>query len=123
MDTILLNHYTQFIYSRNLFLLASTTISYSILFGCGLISNEDIETFTWLFRTWLSYMSNSAPIGIITDQDKAMKAAIENVFPNTRHRWCLWHILKKIPEKLGAIKNIATLAMCCIVLFMTLRVL
>lgn len=78
---------------------------HSILFGCGLISNEDIETFTWLFRTWLSCMSNSAPIGIITDQDKAMKAAIENVFPNTRHRWCLWHILKKIPEKLGGYKE------------------
>lgn len=74
---------------------------HSILFGCGLISHEDIETYTWLFRTWLSYMSNSAPIGIITNQDKVMKVAIENVFPNTRHRWCLWHILKKIPKKLG----------------------
>ncbi|KAH9699106.1 protein FAR1-RELATED SEQUENCE [Citrus sinensis] len=78
---------------------------HSILFGCGLISHEDIETFTWLFRTWLSCMSNSAPIGIITDQDMAMKVAIQNVFPNTRHRWCLWHIMKKIPEKLGGHKE------------------
>ncbi|KAH9752432.1 protein FAR1-RELATED SEQUENCE [Citrus sinensis] len=39
------------------------------------------------------------------DQDKAMKAAIENVFPSTRHRWCLWHILKKIPEKLEGYKE------------------
>ena len=46
-------------------------------------------------------MSNAAPIGIITDQDKAMKKAIKIVFPITRHRWCLWHILKKVPEKLG----------------------
>ena len=46
-------------------------------------------------------MSGSPPLGIITDQDRAMQNAIEIVFPNTRHRWCLWHILKKVPEKLG----------------------
>lgn len=67
----------------------------SILLGCGLISYEDTKTFTWLFQSWLSYMSGSPPNGIITDQDKAMKKAIEIVFPNTRYQWCLWHILKK----------------------------
>ncbi|KAH9795178.1 protein FAR1-RELATED SEQUENCE [Citrus sinensis] len=34
-------------------------------------------------------------------QDKAMKNTVQIVFPNTKHRWCLWHILKKMPEKLG----------------------
>ncbi|KAH9703329.1 protein FAR1-RELATED SEQUENCE [Citrus sinensis] len=73
--------------------------------GCGLISHEDTETFTWLFEAWLSCMSNSPPIGIITDQDKAMQKAITNVFPTTRHRWCLWHIMKKVLEKLRAFKE------------------
>ncbi|XP_052295868.1 protein FAR1-RELATED SEQUENCE 5-like [Citrus sinensis] len=50
-------------------------------------------------------MSDSPPIGIITDQDKAMQKAIEHVFPTTRHRWCLWHIMKKVPEKLWAFKE------------------
>ncbi|RYR21516.1 hypothetical protein Ahy_B03g066825 [Arachis hypogaea] len=27
--------------------------------------------------------------------------SFENVFPNTRYQWCIWHILKKIPAKLG----------------------
>ena len=35
----------------------------------------------------------------------AMKIAIVVVFPNTRHRWCLWYILKKIPDKLGGYKQ------------------
>ncbi|KAL9463985.1 hypothetical protein AB3S75_001729 [Citrus x aurantiifolia] len=77
----------------------------SILLGCGLISHEDTETFTWLFEAWLSCMSDSPPIGIITDQDKAMQKVIEHVFPTTRHRWCLWHIMKKVPEKLGAFQE------------------
>ncbi|XP_052195252.1 protein FAR1-RELATED SEQUENCE 5-like isoform X1 [Diospyros lotus] len=72
-----------------------------ILLGCGLVSNEGTETFVWMFRTWLQCMKDQAPVGIITDQDKAMQNAIEIVFPNTKHRWCLWHILKKLPEKFG----------------------
>ncbi|CAA2963280.1 Hypothetical predicted protein [Olea europaea subsp. europaea] len=44
-------------------------------------------------------MHGQAPHGIITDQDRAMQNAIEIVFPNTKHRCCLWHILKKLPEK------------------------
>ena len=73
----------------------------STLFGCGLVSAEDKESFVWLFQSWLRCMLGKAPEGIITDQCKAMQNAIEVVFPTTRHRWCLWHIMKKIPEKLS----------------------
>lgn len=72
----------------------------SILFGCGLVSHEDTETFVWLFKAWLRCMSHRHPKAIITDQCRAMQNAIGEVFPNARHRWCLWHIMKKIPEKL-----------------------
>ena len=72
----------------------------SILLGCGLLSSEDTEAFVWLFQSWLRCMSHKPPQGIVTDQCRAMKNAVEVVFPNARHRWCLWHIMKKIPEKL-----------------------
>ncbi|XP_042959355.1 protein FAR1-RELATED SEQUENCE 5-like [Carya illinoinensis] len=74
----------------------------SILFGCGLISNEDANTFEWLFESWLKCMNDQPPNAIITDQDKAMKIAISRVFPTSRHRFCLWHIMKKLPEKFGS---------------------
>ncbi|XP_040995103.1 protein FAR1-RELATED SEQUENCE 5-like [Juglans microcarpa x Juglans regia] len=73
----------------------------SILLGVRLISSEDMETFTWLFQTWLQGMDGIAPNAIITDQDRVMKNAIATVFLETRHRLCLWHILKKVPKKLG----------------------
>ncbi|KAF5442587.1 hypothetical protein F2P56_035228 [Juglans regia] len=74
----------------------------SILLGAGLISSEDTSTFVWLFRAWLECMDGRAPKAIITDQDRAMKSAIAVVFPHTRHRYCLWHIMRKLPEKLGS---------------------
>jgi len=72
----------------------------SILLGCGLLSSEDTSSFVWLFETFLRCMYNKAPQGIVTDQCKAMRNAIKLVFLITRHRLCLWHIMKKIPEKL-----------------------
>ncbi|VFQ67198.1 unnamed protein product [Cuscuta campestris] len=73
----------------------------SVLLGCGLIAHEDTESFVWLFKTWLQCMDGVPPQGIITDQDQAMAKAISIVFPGIKHRWCLWHILNKLPEKLG----------------------
>uniref|UniRef100_A0A8I6Z1N5 Protein FAR1-RELATED SEQUENCE n=1 Tax=Hordeum vulgare subsp. vulgare TaxID=112509 RepID=A0A8I6Z1N5_HORVV len=73
----------------------------SVLLGCGLLSNEDTDTFLWLFKSWLCCMSNNPPNAIITDQCKAMQNAIKEVFPRARHRWCIWHIMKNIPEKVS----------------------
>lgn len=69
------------------------------LFGCAFLKDETIETFTWLFRTFLTCMGGKAPITVITDQDIAMRTAICKVFPETNHRNCLFHIQKKAQEK------------------------
>ncbi|KAG6536374.1 hypothetical protein ZIOFF_001428 [Zingiber officinale] len=73
----------------------------SILLGCGLLSSEDSETFKWLFKSWLTCMLGRAPKAIITDQCRAMAIAIEEIFLDSHHRLCLWHIMKKLPAKLG----------------------
>ncbi|KAF8364660.1 hypothetical protein HHK36_033340 [Tetracentron sinense] len=64
----------------------------SVLLGCGLLADETIESFIWMFKTWLIAMSGHPPNAIITDQCKAMQRAIAVVFPKARHRLCLWHI-------------------------------
>lgn len=73
----------------------------SMLLGCALVADESIATFVWLMKTWLRAMGGQAPKCIITDQDKALKVAIEEVFPNTCHCFSLWHILERIPEILA----------------------
>ncbi|XP_020105555.1 protein FAR1-RELATED SEQUENCE 5-like [Ananas comosus] len=45
------------------------------------------------------------PKSIITDQDPAMKKAIKQVFPNTVHRCCQWHVMRKAREYLGVLYN------------------
>ena len=64
----------------------------TIIFGAALIFNETIESFVWLFETFLTAMSGKHPSTIFTDQDAAMAGAVAYVFPNTSHRLCLFHI-------------------------------
>ncbi|KAL4580155.1 hypothetical protein LXL04_016336 [Taraxacum kok-saghyz] len=72
----------------------------SILFGGALLENEKEETFEWLFEHFLKCMFSKYTNSIITDQDKAISNAIKKVFPNSRHRFCTWHIKKHELEHL-----------------------
>lgn len=72
-----------------------------VLFGCGLLSTRDRDTFVWLFKSFLACMSGHSPKALVTDQCEAIQAAATEVFPDSRHRLCLWHVMNKIPLKLG----------------------
>ncbi|VFQ68279.1 unnamed protein product [Cuscuta campestris] len=77
----------------------------NILFGCALIMDKQQETFEWLFRTWLKAMEEKEPVSMITNQDSVVCNAVKVVFPNVRHRLCIWHILKNFPENLPVVDN------------------
>ncbi|XP_048493059.1 protein FAR-RED IMPAIRED RESPONSE 1-like [Beta vulgaris subsp. vulgaris] len=72
-----------------------------VTFGMGLLAKEDIESFVWLFECFLKAMGNCQHTCLITDQDAAMKQAIEKVFSKPFYRLCMWHIMKKVPVKVG----------------------
>ncbi|XP_074305918.1 protein FAR1-RELATED SEQUENCE 5-like [Silene latifolia] len=60
-----------------------------ITFGAGLIGDESIECYTWLFKTFLEPMGGYQPKIIITDQDKSMKSVVPEVFKESTHRLCV----------------------------------
>lgn len=72
-----------------------------VLFGCAFMINEAEESFVWLFKTWLMAMSGRPPVSITTDHDSIISSSIMEVFPDTRPRFCKWHIFKKCQEKLS----------------------
>jgi hypothetical protein len=73
----------------------------SVFFGAAFLANEKIESYEWLFRTFLVAMGGKAPRLIITDEDASIKSAIRTTLPDTIHRLCMWHIMEKVSEKVG----------------------
>ncbi|XP_076918408.1 protein FAR1-RELATED SEQUENCE 7-like [Bidens hawaiensis] len=75
----------------------------NVTVGAGLLSSESIESYSWLLKVFLDSFS-IAPKVVVTDQDPAMKQAISFVLPNSRHRLCMWHIMKKLADKLSLVE-------------------
>ncbi|RYR34452.1 hypothetical protein Ahy_A10g049353 isoform A [Arachis hypogaea] len=69
----------------------------STLLGCALLENEEIPSYEWVFSQWVKCIG-TAPQRIITDQCRSIFCAIKNALPDTRHRWCICHITKKLPD-------------------------
>ncbi|RYR12536.1 hypothetical protein Ahy_B04g070041 isoform B [Arachis hypogaea] len=44
----------------------------------------------------VNHHGGKAPKGILTEQCASMQKAIKKCMPTTIHRWCIWHIMKKI---------------------------
>ncbi|EES10991.1 protein FAR1-RELATED SEQUENCE 6 [Sorghum bicolor] len=76
-----------------------------VLLGCGLLGDESPETFAWLFKKWLKCMNDKAPEAIVTTHSRPVVKAVSEVFPNTRHRYNLWHIMKELPEMSGRVED------------------
>ncbi|GKC45272.1 FAR1-related sequence 5-like protein [Tanacetum coccineum] len=64
----------------------------------------DTKSYTWLLKAFMTAFLKE-PTMIVTDQDGAMKRAIEAVFTKAKHRLCMWHIMQKIPSKIPAYFN------------------
>ncbi|XP_074305182.1 protein FAR1-RELATED SEQUENCE 5-like [Silene latifolia] len=72
------------------------------IFSVGLIINESKESFAWLFNKFLDAMRGRHQVCLITDKDEGIEEGIELAWKDkVQHRYCIWHILKKLPEKVG----------------------
>ncbi|KAJ4798230.1 Protein FAR1-RELATED SEQUENCE 6 [Rhynchospora pubera] len=82
-----------------------------ILLGCGLLGDESVETYVWLFKKWLKFMDDRPPGAVITSHTGAVVHAVTEAFPSARRRFNLWQILKDLPELSGRTEDKEAMSM------------
>ncbi|XP_038711749.1 protein FAR1-RELATED SEQUENCE 5-like [Tripterygium wilfordii] len=71
------------------------------IFGAALLYNKIVDSFKWLFRSFLDAQNGKRPQTIFTDQDATMARALKDEMPNTFHGLCNWHIMQNAIKHLG----------------------
>ncbi|XP_022861662.1 protein FAR1-RELATED SEQUENCE 11 [Olea europaea var. sylvestris] len=72
-------------------------------FGCVLVREENLRSFSWALKAFLGFMNGKAPQTILTDQNMCLKEAIGMELPTTRHALCIWLIVAKFPSWFNAV--------------------
>ncbi|KAK1356997.1 hypothetical protein POM88_050253 [Heracleum sosnowskyi] len=76
-----------------------------VTFAATLLSKEDFDSYKLFFQAFVKAMVRHT-LCILTDQCAAlMKHTVADVLDKekTRHRLCMWHIMKKLPSKVGVL--------------------
>ncbi|GMI70281.1 FAR1-related sequence 11 [Hibiscus trionum] len=67
-------------------------------FGCVLLRDENIQSFSWGLKTFRGFMKGKAPQTLLTDQNMWLKEAIAIELPETKHAFSICHIISKFSD-------------------------
>nr|GFB05593.1 protein FAR1-related sequence 5-like [Tanacetum cinerariifolium] len=69
-----------------------------VTFGATLLSDETEDSYCWMLKAFLK-VHQKQPTLALTDQDGALRNVVVIMFPDSKHRLCVWHITQKLPGK------------------------
>ncbi|CAM0904528.1 unnamed protein product [Alopecurus aequalis] len=72
-------------------------------FGCTLLREENLQSFTWALQVFLKFMNRKSPLTILTDQNIFLKEAVKKEMPNTKHALSIWLIAARFPSWFNAV--------------------
>ncbi|XP_074292575.1 protein FAR1-RELATED SEQUENCE 5-like [Silene latifolia] len=74
-----------------------------VTFASALLFHEDEDSFTWVFQKFLDAMGQREPHCKITDQCAGIKLGLRAVFKHANRKYCMWHIMQKLTDKVGPV--------------------
>ena len=70
----------------------------NVTFAAVLVEKEDHTNIKWALDAFTKCMDHIPPC-VITDQCLGINKVVSLVWPETIHRYCMWHIMNKLFSK------------------------
>jgi len=77
----------------------------NVMFGSDFVMNENVESFIWLFKTFLKAMGGKHLAVVMIYQAFSMAATIKVMFLLAHHRLCCWYIIENSRKHIGALRT------------------
>ncbi|XP_031284968.1 protein FAR1-RELATED SEQUENCE 9-like [Pistacia vera] len=71
-----------------------------VLFGCAFLLDDSMDSFVWLFRSFVEAMGMRRPKTIFTDECEGISDALKVVLSGTQHRLGMWYITQNARKNL-----------------------
>ena len=76
----------------------------TFILAFGVIQSETAQNMRWIFRNLSDFLETSPGI-ICTDSCPTLKLVIEEVFPESTHLLCGWHVSQNFKKRLGGLSK------------------
>ncbi|XP_073151646.1 protein FAR1-RELATED SEQUENCE 5-like isoform X1 [Henckelia pumila] len=74
-----------------------------LVFGAAFLYDDTVQSFKWLFRTFIKSMAGRKPKTILTDQGSVISEAIVSELPDSDHRLCTWQVYQNTLKQLSEV--------------------
>ncbi|PIN07024.1 hypothetical protein CDL12_20417 [Handroanthus impetiginosus] len=74
-----------------------------LVFGAAFLYDDTVQSFKWLFRTFIKAMSGKTPKTILSDRFAVISEAIISELPKTYHKLCTWQMYQDALKHLNQV--------------------
>ncbi|KAL2896106.1 Protein FAR1-RELATED SEQUENCE 5 [Bienertia sinuspersici] len=86
-----------------------TPCNNNFLIGYALLQNESSESYQWVLECFINILGESVQLSaIVTKHDLGLTKALAQVFPQTSHLLCTWHINNDVVDRVQKLYGVST---------------
>ncbi|CAN1220647.1 PKS-NRPS hybrid synthetase cheA [Linum grandiflorum] len=94
------------VYKKAVFqLIGVTLVKRNFCIGMALVKDETAEKYVWVLKQLKTLLGERVPNAFVTDKERGLGVALTEVFPDSAHLLCVWHMKRNVVGKVTFLRD------------------